>query len=257
MTDDHAKAAMSAYPNAVMQTPNLDQLASEGVLFDRAYCTNSICGPSKFSHKNGFKSNHDTFNGDQATLAKYLQSTGYHTSVIGKWHLVSEPQGFDEWKILQGQGEYYNPHIVDKGDTSVIEVADDLGYADLSINGSLQIQTPHIDALAKSGMRFTQGYVSSPVCSPSRAGLLTGINQVSFGHDNNLGGNQPGFDHAFLGLPISQKTTADHLNKAGYVTGLIGKWHLGQEEHFHPLKRGFDEFWGYTGGGHDYFISKP
>lgn len=128
MTDDHAKAAMSAYPNAVMQTPHLDQLASEGVLFDRAYCTNSICGPSravfltgKFSHKNGFKSNHDTFNGDQATLAKYLKASGYHTSVIGKWHLVSKPQGFDEWKILLGQGEYYNPHIVDKGDTSVIE----------------------------------------------------------------------------------------------------------------------------------------
>lgn len=141
MTDDHSKAAMSAYPNAVMQTPNLDQLASEGVLFDRAYCTNSICGASravfltgKFSHKNGFKSNHDTFNGDQATLAKYLQAAGYHTSVIGKWHLVSEPQGFDEWKILQGQGEYYNPHIVDKGDTSVIEGYTTNLITDMAIN---------------------------------------------------------------------------------------------------------------------------
>lgn len=132
MTDDHAKKAMSAYEGSIMQTPHLDQLASEGVLFDRAYCTNSICGPSravfltgKFSHKNGFMSNHDTFNGDQATLAKYLQTEGYHTSVLGKWHLVSEPQGFDEYNILIGQGEYYNPRFVsNKGDTSKIE-----GYA--------------------------------------------------------------------------------------------------------------------------------
>lgn len=132
MTDDHAKKAMSAYEGAVMQTPHLDQLASEGALFDRAYCTNSICGPSravfltgKFSHKNGFMSNHDTFNGDQATLAKYLQTAGYHTSVLGKWHLVSKPQGFDEYKILLGQGEYYNPRFVSsKGDTTKIE-----GYA--------------------------------------------------------------------------------------------------------------------------------
>lgn len=139
----------------------------------------------------------------------------------------------------------------------ILIVADDLGFADLGINGSLQIKTPNIDRLAQSGVRFTQGYVSSPVCSPSRAGLLTGINQVSFGHDNNIGGNQPGFDPTFLGLPLSQQTIADHLNKAEYATGLIGKWHLGEEPQFHPLKRGFDEFWGYTGGGHDYFESSP
>ncbi len=142
MTDDHAKKAMSAYDKSLMETPHLDQLAAEGVLFDRAYCTNSICGPSravfltgKFSHKNGFMSNHDTFNGDQATLAKYMQKAGYHTSVLGKWHLVSKPQGFDEYNILIGQGEYYNPRFVSSnGDTSKIE-----GYAtnlitDMAIN---------------------------------------------------------------------------------------------------------------------------
>ncbi|MFT6879361.1 MAG: arylsulfatase A-like enzyme [Arcticibacterium sp.] len=126
MTDDHAKKAMSAYEGSVMQTPHLDQLAAEGVLFDRAYCTNSICGPSravvltgKHSHKNGFMSNHDTFDGDQASLAKYMQSAGYHTSLIGKWHLVSKPQGFDDYKILLGQGEYYNPRFVSsEGDTT-------------------------------------------------------------------------------------------------------------------------------------------
>jgi arylsulfatase A-like enzyme len=139
----------------------------------------------------------------------------------------------------------------------ILIVADDLGYADLSIHGSQQIPTPNIDRLARGGISFTNGYVSSPVCSPSRAGLLTGKNQVRFGHDNNLGGNQPGFDPAYLGLPLSEKTLADRLNSLGYVTGLIGKWHLGDEPHFHPIKRGFDEFWGYTGGGHDYFTSEP
>jgi len=139
----------------------------------------------------------------------------------------------------------------------ILIVADDLGFADLSLNGSKQIKTPFIDKLAAEGVKFTEGYVSSPVCSPSRAGLMTGINQVSFGHDNNLAVNQPGFDAQFMGLPLTQKTIADHLKPLGYVSGLIGKWHLGYEPHFHPLKRGFDEFWGYTGGGHDYFTSQP
>jgi len=139
----------------------------------------------------------------------------------------------------------------------IIILADDLGFADLSLNGSKQIATPHIDRLAKEGMNFTNGYVSGPVCSPSRAGLLTGRNQVTFGHDNNLGGNQPGFDKAFNGLPLTETTIASRLQKLGYVTGLIGKWHLGEAPHFHPLKRGFDEMWGYTGGSHDYFTSEP
>ncbi|MEQ9285765.1 MAG: sulfatase-like hydrolase/transferase [Cyclobacteriaceae bacterium] len=139
----------------------------------------------------------------------------------------------------------------------VLIVADDLGYADLGINGSKQIKTPNIDGLARTGANCLQGYVSSPVCSPSRAGMLTGRNQVEFGHDNNLGGNQPGFDPQFLGLPLSEKTIPDYLKPLGYTSGLVGKWHLGYEPQFHPLKRGFDEFWGYTGGGHDYFMSSP
>ncbi|WP_297337600.1 sulfatase [Algoriphagus sp.] len=139
----------------------------------------------------------------------------------------------------------------------ILILADDLGYADLSLTGSNQIQTPNIDAIAKSGVQFTQGYVSAPVCSPSRAGLLTGRNQVTFGYDNNLAENQKGFDPAFAGLPVDQKTMADRLKEAGYVTGLVGKWHLGSQEQFHPLNRGFDEFWGYLGGGHHYFKSEP
>lgn len=139
----------------------------------------------------------------------------------------------------------------------VLIIADDLGYADLGFNGSTQIPTPNIDALAEGGIKFTNGYVSAPVCSPSRAGMLTGKYQVRFGYDNNLGGNQPGFDPQYLGLPITEITMANRLKDLGYVTGLIGKWHLGDEPQFHPLKRGFDEFWGYTGGGHDYFFSQP
>lgn len=139
----------------------------------------------------------------------------------------------------------------------ILIVADDLGFADLSLNGSRQIPTPNIDQLAEEGVIFTQGYVSAPVCAPSRAGLLTGRNQVEFGFDNNIGGNQPGFDPRFLGLPLTEKTIADRLKTLGYISGLIGKWHLGDEPQFHPLKRGFDEFWGYTGGGHDYFKSEP
>jgi len=138
----------------------------------------------------------------------------------------------------------------------VLILADDLGYGDLGVYGSTQIETPHIDQLAKEGVRFTQAYVSSSVCAPSRAGLLTGRNQVEFGFDNNISDNQPGFDPSFLGLPVEVPTIADYLSEVGYMTGLVGKWHLGEQEPFHPLNRGFQEFWGYTGGGHDYFRSE-
>ncbi|MCF7955737.1 MAG: sulfatase [Phycisphaerae bacterium] len=139
----------------------------------------------------------------------------------------------------------------------VLIVADDLGYADLGIHGSKQIPTPYIDSLAKDGIIFTSGYVSSPVCSPSRAGLMTGKNQVSFGFDNNLFKTQRGFDPDYVGLPLTETTLADKLKPLGYVNGLAGKWHLGEKPHFNPLKRGFDEFWGFLGGAHDYFSASP
>lgn len=139
----------------------------------------------------------------------------------------------------------------------ILIVADDLGYADVGFHGSTQIKTPSLDRLASEGVVCTNGYVSAPVCSPSRAGLLTGRNQPSFGYDNNLAANQRGFDPEFGGLPVEEKTLADRLKSLGYVTGLIGKWHLGVLPQFHPLKRGFDEFWGFTGGGHNYFPSPP
>lgn len=138
----------------------------------------------------------------------------------------------------------------------VLIVADDLGYGDLGIQGSVQIPTPNIDQIARAGIIFTNGYASSTVCAPSRAGLLTGKHQAGFGFTDNLAGNQPGYDPEYLGLPVNQPTLADKLKALGYTTGAIGKWHLGAAPKYHPTKRGFDEFWGFPGGGHDYFLAK-
>jgi N-acetylglucosamine-6-sulfatase len=122
-SDDHALQAITAYKGSRyaehFQTPNIDRLAKEGAIFERSYCANSICGPSraciltgKHSHINGFIDNSSRFNGAQPTFPKYLQKAGYETAIIGKWHLVSEPTGFDHWEILPGQGSYYNPDFI-------------------------------------------------------------------------------------------------------------------------------------------------
>jgi len=132
----------------------------------------------------------------------------------------------------------------------VIILADDLGYADLGVHGCKDIPTPHIDAIAKAGVRCTKAYVSGPYCSPTRAGLLTGRYQQRFGHEFNPGMGPRAAD---IGLPVAEKTIADYLKAAGYVTALVGKWHLGNAEKFHPNRRGFDEFYGFLGGAHAYF----
>ncbi len=128
--------------------------------------------------------------------------------------------------------------------------ADDLGYGELSIQGSRDIPTPHIDSIGAEGIRFTNGYVSCPVCSPTRAGWLTGRYQQRFGHEFNPGPAQQASPD--FGLPLSETTLADRLKAAGYATGLVGKWHLGYREPFHPLRRGFDEFFGFLAGAHPY-----
>jgi arylsulfatase A-like enzyme len=126
-------------------------------------------------------------------------------------------------------------------------VADDLGYADVGAQGiDPDVKTPNIDALAKAGARFTSAYVSSPVCSPSRAGLLTGRYQERFGHELNP------IDEEKFGLPLDQVTLADVFKRAGYATGAIGKWHLGHRPEYRPMRRGFDEFFGFLGGAHRY-----
>lgn len=141
MSDDHAYQAISAYNRDLINTPNIDQIAREGALFEKAFVTNSICGPSraviltgKYSHINGFKDNEDSFNGNQQTLPKILRRNGYNTAILGKWHLRSQPQGFDYWNILPDQGEYYNPDFIKMGkDTTYQGYVTDI-ITDLALN---------------------------------------------------------------------------------------------------------------------------
>lgn len=132
----------------------------------------------------------------------------------------------------------------------IIILADDQGYADTGFQGCKDIPTPNIDSLAANGVRCTNGYVSGPYCSPTRAGLLTGRYQQRFGHEFNPGGgkgpNGPG-------LPLDETTMAQRLKYAGYATGLVGKWHLGEAPRFRPQRRGFDEYFGFLAGAHPYF----
>lgn len=133
----------------------------------------------------------------------------------------------------------------------LVIIADDLGFADVGIHGGRDIPTPHIDSIARAGVRFSSGYVTGPYCSPTRAGLLTGRYQQRFGHEFNPPGpnatNQLGF-----GLPLTETTLADRLKQAGYFTGLVGKWHLGASEPFNPVNRGFNEFFGFLAAAHSY-----
>jgi arylsulfatase A-like enzyme len=131
----------------------------------------------------------------------------------------------------------------------IVILGDDLGFADVGFQGCQDIPTPNIDSLAKAGTKFTSGYVSGPYCSPTRAGLLTGRYQTRFGHEFNGAGPE-------VGLPVTETTIADRLKAAGYVTGWVGKWHLGNADKFHPQKRGFDEAFGFLGGAHSYFPAK-
>ncbi|MBI3209777.1 MAG: sulfatase [Candidatus Solibacter usitatus] len=133
----------------------------------------------------------------------------------------------------------------------VILLADDLGYGECGFQGNGEIPTPHIDSIAANGVRFTQGYVSAPFCTPSRAGLMTGRYQTRFGHERNATGKTNLLPH--FGLPLDQRTMADYLKAAGYATAAIGKWHLGGQPQHHPLRRGFDEFFGFLHEGHFYF----
>ncbi|MCX7777205.1 MAG: sulfatase-like hydrolase/transferase [Armatimonadetes bacterium] len=135
----------------------------------------------------------------------------------------------------------------------LVIITDDMGYCDVGFHGCEDIPTPNIDSLAKNGIRFTNGYVSHPWCAPTRAGLMTGRYQQRFGFENNP---RFSFDDEIAGIPENEITLAQLLKEAGYACGIIGKWHLGAHPKFHPIKRGFEEFFGFRGGGHNYFKSR-
>ena len=142
---------------------------------------------------------------------------------------------------------------VERRPNVIVILADDLGYGDISVYGSKVIRTPNIDRLAAEGVRFTSGYVTHPVCAPSRAGLLTGRYQERFGYEFNPVGRD---DHG--GVSLREIMIGQIMKTAGYDTGMVGKWHLGTPRGYHPADRGFDEYFGMTAGGSTYIIDpKP
>ena len=140
-----------------------------------------------------------------------------------------------------------NPNII-------VLLADDLGYGELGCQGNEEIPTPHIDSIAANGVRFTNGYVTGPNCSPSRAGFLSGRIPTRFGYENNPIGHRN--ENPAIGFPTSETTLAETMQDAGYTTGLLGKWHLGGTAAYHPFRRGFEEFFGFMHEGH-YFVQPP
>src|ERR1700722_11031355 len=156
---------------------------------------------------------------------------------------VSSRVAFAEAPAARAKAALQRPNIL-------VILADDLGYGEMGCQGWKDIPTPHIDSIARNGVRFTSGYVSCPVCSPTRAGLMTGRYQQRFGHEFNPG--PVGLESETFGLARDEATLAERLKAAGYATGIVGKWHLGTQKGFRPTERGFDEFFGFLGGAHPY-----
>ena len=138
----------------------------------------------------------------------------------------------------------------------ILLFSDDAGYTDFGFQGNTEFKTPHLDQLAKEGVKCTSAYVTAAVCGPSRSGMITGRYQQRFGfEENNVPGymSQSGLTGDDMGLPLNEKTIADYLKPLGYRSIILGKWHLGNADRYHPLKRGFDEFYGFRGGARHYF----
>ena len=157
------------------------------------------------------------------------------------------------WKILlvvagsamAAAGDAAKPNVI-------VIVSDDAGYNEFSMHGAKLFPTPRIDSIARNGVRFSNGYVSGAVCSPTRAGLLTGRYQNRFGHEFNI----PPVYSDTNGLPLSETTVADVMRGAGYRTIALGKWHLGYAPKFHPMERGFADYYGFLQGARSYFPLK-
>jgi arylsulfatase A-like enzyme len=137
-----------------------------------------------------------------------------------------------------------------RGPNIVYIVCDDLGYAEIGCQGYRDVPTANIDSLAENGVRCSDGYVSAPSCSPTRAGLMTGRYQQRFRHEFSPPPDPQACEEP--GLPLTEVTLADRLKALGYATGMVGKWHLGSGSQHHPLRRGFDEYFGFLGGSHSY-----
>ena len=132
-------------------------------------------------------------------------------------------------------------------------LCDDLGYNDVGFNGSTDIITPELDKLANDGVTFTSAYVAHPFCGPSRASILTGRYPHEMGVAFNLHSNSSMNDADNMGIPTDETYMSKVLQDAGYHTSAFGKWHLGSAPKFHPNTRGFDNYYGFLGGGHNYF----
>lgn len=143
---------------------------------------------------------------------------------------------------------FSQPGVRPRPPNVIVILTDDLGYGDLGVYGGKVIPTPHIDALAASGVRFTDAYATAAVCAPSRAGLITGRHQARYGFEFNPVGRDEQ-----AGAPVSEASIAQVMKSAGYATAMVGKWHIGQAGGFHPLDRGFDSFFGFLGGAASYF----
>ncbi|WOH36601.1 sulfatase-like hydrolase/transferase [Thalassotalea fonticola] len=156
---------------------------------------------------------------------------------------------FTPWQVLAYTSSA-QPNIL-------VIISDDAGYSDFSFSGEANFNTPNIDSISQKGVHFPQGYVSASVCSPSRAGLMTGRNQQRFGYFDNLPRKVPEiYSPEYAGLPASEITLAEALQQQGYQTAAIGKWHLGYGEKFHPNVQGFDYFYGIESGSRSYWPNK-
>ncbi|WPR71111.1 sulfatase-like hydrolase/transferase [Flavobacterium sp. NG2] len=146
--------------------------------------------------------------------------------------------------VIQAQNKQQKPNII-------VILTDDQGWGDVGFNGATDIPTPNLDRIAKEGVIFSNGYVSHPYCSPSRAGLITGRYQARFGHDCNIADD--GLNNPTVGTPLSEKMIPEALREQGYRTSAIGKWHLGDHPDLRPNNQGFDHWFGFPGGGMNYW----
>lgn len=167
--------------------------------------------------------------------------------------MLNPPKYFLLILAMTGFMSFCNAQVKSDKPNIVLILSDDAGYADFSFQSNRLVPTPNIDKIANQGVKFTNGYVTAAVCCPSRAGLLTGINQANFGHVYNIVQNVSyTLPLDSLGIPVNQKLIGDYLKPMGYTTGIVGKWHEGFADRFHPNNRGFDYFWGFLWGSSPY-----